>query len=117
MPSLSWQERWNLLFRRLNELESRSDGPHHRVLARALAARLASTVPERLLLRPAAGEGELGPPCRRCAARLSTAQLLVACTACLEAAHYECWRREGGCPHPVCRAERGANAAQAARGA
>ena len=102
---LSRTERWQAFFLRLNQIEAREQDPDRVILARLLLRHLAPEAPRWIVLRPR-GEPEVGPPCRRCDERMRTTQLLVACTVCLEAAHHECWRRAGGCPHPLCVRER-----------
>ena len=99
--------RWQLLFLRLNQIEARADDPERVIMARFLLARIAPEIPERLVLRPREGNREVGPPCTRCARDVASEQLLSACTVCLRVVHYECWRRDGGCPTPACAEERG----------
>ena len=99
------ENRWQTFFLRLNQIEARDQDPERVILARLLRRYLQPDSPRWIVLHPR-GEPEVGPACRRCAERLVTSQLLVACTVCLEAAHHECWRREGGCPQPLCAEER-----------
>lgn len=93
----TWQNRWNSLFLRLNQIEARSEDPERIILARYILDRLSPRIPRHLVLRPN-GRGEPGPPCAECDAIVHTAEILVACTVCLEVAHLDCWRHVGWCP-------------------
>lgn len=92
-------ERWRLVYTRLNALVAEHEGVFQQHLAwRWLEDLARRPVPPRLYLRARDDDHEPGPPCPVCAAAVDRSEDLVACTSCLRVSHFTCLPDRRGCP-------------------